>query len=163
MGISSIGLSGSLTFKGVFYALIGLGVAFTLYPAIEAILQPIGIKMLWRGDASSVLRLKSAVDILLILFNAVLLGPIAEEIIFRGYVFTAFKQARQNILSAYILSAIVFASAHIAVGPGTIIFIFFWSFIPAFLYLKFGNLYPAILFHILNNFVTYIVFPLWIL
>ena len=57
MGMSSIGFSGSLTFQGVFYALIGLVAAFILYPSIEAILQPIGIKMLWRGAASSVLRL----------------------------------------------------------------------------------------------------------
>jgi membrane protease YdiL (CAAX protease family) len=65
--------------------------------------------------------------------------------------------------AAFSIAGLVFASAHIFVGPGTILIIFLWSFIPAYLFLKCGNLYPAFCFHILNNCVAYVVFPLWIL
>ena len=158
-----VGFAGKLSSKGIVFALASLLVAFTLYPVIESILKPIGIPMFWRGNASSALRVGTTTDLALILVFAVLVGPVAEEIIFRGYLVTAFRERMTNLLSVYVLSGLVFASAHVFVGPGTIIFIFFWSFIPAFLFLKFGNLYWPFCFHILNNFVTYVVFPLWLL
>ena len=163
LNLTAIGFTGKLSLNGTLFVVLGLIVAFILYPAIESILKPIGIPMFWRGGASSALHLRTTVDIILILIFAVLVGPVAEETIFRGYVLNTFLLRSNNILSAYIWSALVFASAHVFVGPGTIIFIFFWSFIPAFLLLKFGNLYWPFCFHILNNFVTYVVFPLWLL
>lgn len=163
LGFSSAGFVGSLTLKGSGFALAGLAVAFTLYPTIEALLKPLGVGMFWGSTATSYLRSSTGIDLALTLSLAILIGPIAEEVVFRGYLLTAFVQRKMNLVVAYLLSALIFTSAHVFVGPGTMVFIFFWSFIPAFLLLRFGNLYPGILFHILNNFVTYIVFPMWIL
>jgi membrane protease YdiL (CAAX protease family) len=163
LNLTRIGLVGKFTPKAAAFSIAGLVVAFALYPVIESILEPFGIPMFWRSGATSALRLSTTLDLLLTLGFAVFVGPVAEEIVFRGYVLTALRERMTRPSSAYMWSAVVFASAHIFVGPGTILFIFFWSFIPAYLFLKCGNLYPAFCFHILNNFVTYVVFPLWIL
>ncbi len=163
LNLAAIGFRGTLNFQGIAFSFLGLIAAFILYPAIEAALSPLGIPMFWRGGASSALHLSTVPDILLISICAVVIGPIAEEIVFRGYILNAFVQRSKTIIAAYIWSALIFASAHLFVGPGTIVFIFFWSFIPSFLFLKFGNLYPGSCMHILNNLLTYIVFPLWLL
>lgn len=163
LNFTRVGLVGNFTPKAAAFSVAGLAVAFTLYPVIESILDPFGIPMFWRSGATSALRLSTTLDLVLTLGFAVFVGPVAEEIVFRGYIFTALREKTTKLVSAYIWSAVVFASAHIFVGPGTILFIFFWSFIPAYLFLKSGNLYPSFCFHILNNFVTYVVFPLWIL
>lgn len=156
-----VGFRGKLTYPGIPFSLVGLIIAFILYPLIEAALALFGVPMFWRGGAASALHLSTTLDIVLILTFAVIVGPIAEEIIFRGYILNAFSFSSKRLISAYLWSALIFASAHLFVGPGTIVFIFFWSFIPSFLFLKFGNLYPGIYMHVLNNFITYLVFPLW--
>lgn len=159
--LKEVGLKGNLSFRGVAIALIGVVIAFITYPTIEALLKPIGVSMFWQAEKSIPLNLVSALDFSLVLLFAVLIGPIAEEIIFRGYLLTAFLQRKQKMITALLLSALIFSSIHIYLGPGVMVFIFFWAFIPAFLYLKFKSLYPAIIFHMVNNFITYIIFPLW--
>ena len=161
LNFDSVGVKGKLSLRSCGFALIGLVIAFTLYPAIEALLKPLGVSMFWKAGKVVPLDLTSAPDVVLTLIFAVILGPIVEEIIFRGYVLTAILQRRERKLGAIVLSALVFTSVHAYLGPGVMFFIFFWTFIPAFLYLKFDSLYPAILFHVLNNFVTYIIFPLF--
>jgi len=83
-----------------------------------------------------------------------------EEIIFRGYVLTVFLQKGCKTFIALLLSAFVFASIHYAFGPGLMLYILFWTFIPSLLYLKFKSLYPAMLMHSLNNLLVYIILPL---
>jgi len=161
LNFDSVGIKGKLSFRASGFAIIGLAVAFTLYPAVETLLKPFGVSMFWKPDQVVPLNLTSAPDVVLTFLFAVILGPIVEEIIFRGYVLTAILQKKERKLMAIVLSALVFTSVHAYLGPGVMVFIFFWTFIPAFLYLKFDSLYPAILFHVLNNFVTYIIFPLF--
>ncbi|MCJ7459629.1 MAG: CPBP family intramembrane metalloprotease [candidate division Zixibacteria bacterium] len=161
LNLKDIGLKGKLSLPSLGYALIAVIVAFILYPSIEALLKTMSVSMFWRPEKVTPLKLISVFDFLLVLLFAVILGPIVEEIIFRGYIFTAFLQRMKKPIFAFFLSALIFTSVHIFLGPGVMVFIFFWSFIPAYLYLKFNSLYPAILFHMVNNFIAYIVFPLF--
>ncbi len=163
VGVARIGLGGRFTPKALVFSLAGLVLAFILFPLIESLLRPLGVPMFWRTDAQTALRVTTTLDLVLTFAFAVLLGPPAEEIIFRGYVFHAVREKTGKLGPAYLWSAVIFASAHVFVGPGTVLYIFLWSFIPAFLLVKTGNLYGAFSMHMLNNFVTYIVFPLWIL
>jgi len=159
--MQSVGLSGAVTIKGILYALSGLVIGIALYTLIEAILGPLGIHMFWGGPSSLTPRWTSALDLITLVCFAVIIGPIVEEIIFRGYVVSALKQANASILAVYALSAMIFTSVHIFIGPGTMIFIFFWSFIPTFLFLRFSSLYPGMLFHALNNLFAYVAAPVW--
>jgi membrane protease YdiL (CAAX protease family) len=160
LGWSEVGLKGKLSLAATGYALAGVTIAFFLYPLVERILGVAGISMYWGGTRTSHLNLKSALDVILACTFAVLLGPVAEEIVYRGYILTMFTKARQNVLAAVVLSVLIFTSTHVFFGQGMLVYIFLWAFIPAFLYLKFDSLYPAILFHVLNNLIAYVLLPL---
>jgi membrane protease YdiL (CAAX protease family) len=162
MSLRSVGLTGGISKKGVLYALLGLAVGILLYGGIEVIVESLGIHMFWRGAGSSTPKWITAFDLTLVVSFAVIIGPIVEEMIFRGYVVSALRQTKLTILAVYVLSAVIFASVHIFIGLGAMIFIFFWSFIPTFLFLKFNSLYPGILFHVLNNVFAYVAAPMWL-
>lgn len=159
--LKDIGLKEKLSLSALVYALVGVILSFIIYPSIEALLKTFDVSMFWKAEKVTPLRLASGFDVILTLIFAVFIGPIVEEIIFRGYIFTAFLQRMKKPIFAFLLSALIFTSVHLSLGPGIMVFIFFWSFIPAYLYLKFNSLYPAILFHMVNNFIAYIVFPLF--
>ena len=155
---ATIGLRGRLTASGVGLALLAVLAGSALYLGAEAGLRLLGIGMYWVPKATH-LVLRNGLDLTVTLVFAVILGPLFEEILFRGYLVTLFLGRGFGILGAAALSGLVFASTHAYLGPGIMLFIFFWSFLPALLYWKCKSLYPAILFHMLNNFLAYIVVP----
>lgn len=157
ISLSRIGLRGKLSIKDVGYAIVGIIIAFFMYPLIETIIKALGTTMYWGSDP---INLVSLSDIALMFIFAVVLAPVLEEILFRGYILTAFIARMKNRYSAIILAALIFTSIHLFFGPGLIVYIFFWSFIPTFLYLKTKNLYSAMLMHSLNNLLAYIILPL---
>ena len=113
--------------------------------------------MFWWGEGRFVYS--SLIDWCLVLVAAVVLAPVIEELFFRGYILTAFLERTNSTLLAVCLSSLVFMSIHALIGPGTMIYIFLWSLIPSYLYLRTGSLYPAILMHALNNVLAYMVIP----
>ena len=90
----------------------------------------------------------------LIFFLAVILGPIFEEIIFRGYLFKILK-IRLNNFYAIILNSIFFGIIHFelsAIIPALILGISL-----SFIRLKTNNLVPSIIIHSLHNLFALIV------
>ncbi len=61
---------------------------------------------------------------------------------------------------AAVLSALIFASIHLGIGPGMVVYIFLGGLIPAYLFIRFRSIYPCVLMHFLNNVVAYVVIPL---
>jgi hypothetical protein len=108
------------------------------------------------------MRIASPLDFSLLLAGAVILAPLLEEILYRGYVLTALRE-RMRTFSALVLASLIFTSVHATIGPGIMVFIFFWAFIPSLLFLRFGNLYPSMLMHALNNLIAYILIPLFVI
>jgi membrane protease YdiL (CAAX protease family) len=155
---TTIGLRGGLSAPGVGLAFVAVLVGSALYLAAEAGLGFLGIGMYWVPKTTH-LVLRNGLDVGVTLLFAVVLGPIFEEIFFRGYLVTLFLGRGRGILGAATLSGLVFASTHAFLGPGIMVFIFVWSFLPALLYWRTKSLYPAILFHVINNFLAYIVVP----
>ncbi|WFO76062.1 CPBP family intramembrane metalloprotease [Desulfurococcaceae archaeon MEX13E-LK6-19] len=155
--ISDLGMKGGLKATWIAYAVAGFVVAMLLYPAIEAITRVVGIGMFWWSEERFVYS--SLMDWCLVIIVAVLLAPIVEELFFRGYLLTAFLERIGSVPLAICISSLVFASIHALIGPGAMIFIFLWSLIPSYLYLRTGSLYPAILMHALNNIFAYMIIP----
>jgi|TARA_B100000745_G_scaffold300062_1_gene252590 hypothetical protein len=90
----------------------------------------------------------------LIFFLAVILGPIFEEIIFRGYLFKILK-IRLNNFYAVILNSIFFGVIHFelsAIIPAVILGISL-----SLIRLKTNNLIPSIIIHSLHNLFALIV------
>lgn len=160
LSLRDLGLRGSLTKQGVLYAAGGWFVAFWLYYIVEKLLGLAGIRMFW--NESDFLALDSAPRVVIVVIATLVVAPLAEELIYRGYVLRALLE-RMRAPVAAVLSALVFSSIHIGIGLGLAVYIFLGGLILAYLYLKFRNVYACVLMHLLNNIVAYIVIPLVVL
>ncbi len=154
-----VGLTGKITPIAGIYVLGALVLdSFLLFPGAQWLSAQTNIQLFWGGNDT--FNFTSGLDIVVVLIATVLIAPIAEEIIFRGYLLTSFLEKGYKKVTAIVLATLIFASVHIFFGPGFILYIMLWTLIPTYLYLKFKSLYPAILFHGLNNVVAYLIVPL---
>lgn len=157
---SSVGLRGSLNWAGAGLAALAVVLASILYLGVEALTGVLGIPMYWYEGARSFAPFTNVRDTALVVVFAVVLGPAVEELIFRGYVLTALLERGLRSRSALLLSALIFTSVHVFYGPGVLAFIFLWAFIPAVLYQRTGRLHSAMLFHVVNNFIAFVLVPM---
>ena len=147
-----MGVTGRLSRTALLYAFGGWLVAFLLYYFIEMALASVGVRMFWNEGAF--FGLETIRRVIGICLATLVVAPIAEEILYRGYVLQALLD-KFSPLRAAILSALIFASIHIAIGPGMVVYLFLGGLIPAFLYIKFKSVYPCVIMHFLNNVVAY--------
>lgn len=78
----------------------------------------------------------------------VFLGPILEEIVFRGFIYQSLLK-RFNVIIATIICSFLFATAHANLKGFTQLFML--SCIFCLVYVRSRNLLYPIAFHILNN------------
>lgn len=83
-----------------------------------------------------------------LLFSAVLLAPIFEESIFRGYLGGILRK-RYGGLAAWLISAVVFGVVHII--PSVILTATLAGLVLAFFYLRYRSLGLVIVLHAMNN------------
>jgi membrane protease YdiL (CAAX protease family) len=146
----------------VFATVVAAALACVVYWLADTLLPSIGIPMRWHTSGSSRIVLASTFDIVLTVVFAVVIGPAVEEIVFRGYVLTAVLQRWRSAVPAVLVAGLVFTSVHLWLGPGVVLFILVWSVLPSWLFIKYKSLYPAILFHPINNAIAYLAVPLWL-
>jgi len=158
--LAATGFRGSLTLKGVAYAVVGYLVVLGLYHLTETTLGAIGIDMYWRGGSDAqLISVKTHIDWIILFLGPVIVSPVTEEFLFRGYVLNALL-GKFGVMVAVVLSAVIFASVHIMFGPGLMVYIFLGAFVSAYLFIRFKSLYPCILMHFLTNLWAYIVVPI---
>jgi membrane protease YdiL (CAAX protease family) len=147
-------------FKDVAYALCGYGAYFIVYFIIVIIAshfsslnvdqpQKIGF------DGAS------GKQLYYVFASLVILPPIAEEIMFRGYLFTSFRQ-KFRLRYAIILTSLLFGLAHLQFGSGAPLLwvaaldTFTLSCVLCVLRERSGSLWPGIILHALKNGVAFV-------
>lgn len=146
--------------KGLVYSLICVSIAIFSYPLIESLLKLLQIPMYWGGNISFPVQQKENQDIYWGILTAVILAPLTEDTIFRGYIVEMFNE-RMGKWTTIILSSLIFALIHLQFfGPGLTIYMLVWSVLTCFLYVKFNSIYPSLIFHALNNIWAYIFVPM---
>lgn len=159
-GFSKAGYRGSITRKGLLYSLLCFAIAVFCYPILESLLKLVQIPMYWGDRISFPIQQKETQDIYWGILTAVILAPLTEDTIFRGYVVEMLKE-RMKKWDAIILGTLIFALVHLQFfGPGLTVYMLIWSILTCFLYVKFDNIYPSLLFHTLNNIWAYILVPM---
>jgi membrane protease YdiL (CAAX protease family) len=99
-------------------------------------------------------------QLIFVFLSLVILPPIAEEIIFRGYIFLGFRKHIRFITSV-IITSLVFSVAHLEFGSGNplnwaaAIDTFTLSCILAYSVERSRSLWPAMIAHGLKNFVAF--------
>lgn len=161
MTMKAAGYRSRLTWKGAIVAVIAVViVSFIIYPLIEMGLRATGVPMYWTTGQIAPVNQNTMQDMLLGIFVTVILAPLTEDTIFRGYVYQALVQ-RMNKWAAIAGSSLIFALLHIQFfGPGMAIWILFFGTASAWLYSRFNSIYPSLLFHALNNLWAYIILPM---
>lgn len=93
----------------------------------------------------------STVRLVLVVAIITVLAPVAEELLFRGYVFRALRNWR-GVVPAAIISGLAFGAVHIGSSPvGYALPLAAFGFGLCILYEWTGSLHPCIALHALNN------------
>jgi uncharacterized protein len=138
-------------------ALIAAGLAVFLlewlaYEGVDAAAQAIGLRGHW-AESLYEGRLYEPWSLRwMLVLNAVLLGPIGEELLNRGVLFLALRKWVPTIAAA-LLSAVVFALPHYYGWPGFFALVAFGTVSALSVYCT-GSLIPAIIAHALTNLIV---------
>jgi membrane protease YdiL (CAAX protease family) len=98
--------------------------------------------------------------ILLTLTTTVIIAPIFEEMIFRGYLYTAMFSSFKRKKERMVVNAMLFAAAHVflvsfILGAEIPYYIFVLGYLLAKLYEETRSILPGILLHALNNLLVF--------
>ena len=83
-----------------------------------------------------------------LLLSAVVLAPLLEEVVFRGYITSGIQYAYGSI-AAWIISSLLFGISHGSAGPA--INATFCGFVLGFFYMRYRSLTLVIMLHAMNN------------
>lgn len=83
----------------------------------------------------------------------VIVPPILEETVFRGFMFPAFAKRFGTVWGA-VLSSILFGLAHLQANVS--VYTFLLGLLLCFMYTKLRSVFPGMALHMLNNYLAYI-------
>ncbi|MEO6761840.1 MAG: CPBP family intramembrane glutamic endopeptidase [Candidatus Saccharimonadales bacterium] len=160
--LASLGLKRFKSFD-IISALAGFAVYFIGYAIILAIVTHL-IPALNVSQSQDIgfQDTKTDLELLAAFVSLVILPPIVEETLFRGFIFGGLKNKLPVVWSAIITSAL-FASAHLQFGSGqpllwvAAIDTFTLSLVLCYLRQKTGRLWAGILLHSLKNLIAFTV------
>ncbi|MHB1865117.1 MAG: CPBP family intramembrane glutamic endopeptidase [Candidatus Saccharimonadales bacterium] len=106
-------------------------------------------------------------ELVVTFISLVLLPPVAEEILVRGFLYTSLKKGLPQIAAA-ILTSIIFASAHLPEGTKGLLWVgfidtFILSMVLVYLREKTDGLWSGMLLHAIKNGVAYFVLYLGVM
>jgi len=87
------------------------------------------------------------------LLALVIIPPIIEETVFRGFIFPALAK-RWGLLIGAVLTSLLFGIAHLQANVS--IYTFILSLLLCFMYWRLKSIIPGIALHMLNNYLAYI-------
>ncbi|GAB7019026.1 CPBP family intramembrane glutamic endopeptidase [Halostagnicola bangensis] len=98
-----------------------------------------------------------------VVLGAVVVAPVAEELLFRGALISSLGDRGWSPIAAGIGSIAVFAGYHVfGLGIAGVFAIAAWAIFPTILRIRFDNLAGAWLLHLLNNVYAYVIVTLFI-
>jgi hypothetical protein len=122
--------------------------AEVLHPTKEKLLETLGTK-----ESTSLLLLSAALTCVV--------APIGEEVLFRGYIFTALRSWR-GTLPAALITGLLFGAVHVLSAPVLdLLPLAALGFGLCLLYRYTGSLYPCIAAHVLNNTIAFSALESW--
>jgi membrane protease YdiL (CAAX protease family) len=86
------------------------------------------------------------------LLALVVIPPLVEEPVFRGFIFPAFSK-RYGLIFGAVTSSILFGLAHFQ--PNVVVYTTLLGILLCFLYTRTGSIIPGMVIHMLNNYLAY--------
>jgi uncharacterized protein len=130
------------------YLLLGWAWTEAFHPKAEELLDQLGT-----NEGTALLLLSAALTCVI--------APMAEEMLFRGFIFTSLRNLR-GTLPAALLTGIVFGGVHYGSAPVLdLVPLGILGFGLCLLYRYSGSLYPSIIAHSLNNSIAFAALESW--
>ncbi len=161
--LAAIGLGRRPKWSDLSKALIGFGIFYGLLILVGILMQII-FPELNSNQAQDVgfNNLSTSLDYTLAFIALVVFPPIGEEVLVRGYLYSALR-SKWRILPAVILTSLIFGFAHLQTGSGAALLwtagidTFILSLVLCYLRERTGALYAGILIHSMNNAIAFMV------
>lgn len=145
----------------IWKAMQGFGAYIVLYIAIASLVGALVPSIDMEQDQQIGFEsARSVTDLLFVFCSLVILPPLAEEIVFRGYLFTNLRSKLPYMHTAIITSGL-FGIAHLQFGSGepllwiAAIDTFVLSLVLCYMREKTGSLWPPIFIHAMKNMVAF--------
>lgn len=138
---------------------LGFIVTFVLWVIIATVIM-VYYPHIDLGQSQNIFKTSMPIDaqVLLIIY-AVFLGPLMEEVVFRGIILPAVTN-KINIYFGVILSTLIWSLLHFQIN--VIIFTMIFGFMLSYLYIKTKSLWTCYLAHLLKNLLAVIaIYILW--
>jgi len=140
-------------------ALLGYAVYFALFLMASALAGMFTHINLDQKQQIGFDYLNTSPEILMALLSLVILPPIVEEIMFRGFLFTGLRKKLTFVWATLITSAL-FAALHLLEGGGSLLWVagldtLFLSFVLCYLREKTGALWASMMVHMLKNTIAF--------
>jgi len=147
--------------RDIGYALAGYGLYFVSYIILIIVVTKLipGLNLDQEQDIGFK-QVSGTLQTVLVFFSLVILPPIWEEIVFRGFLFTNLR-AKLRLRWAILLTSVLFAVVHLQFGNGqpllwvAAIDTFILSCYLCILRERSGSLWPSILLHAMKNSVAF--------
>lgn len=160
----SLKVIGLKRFKGedILYALMGFGIYFISYAIVlQIVMKLIPSLNVNQQQQIGFNNVAGLGQLILTAISLVILPPIAEEILMRGFLYTSLKKSIPKVAAALITS-VIFATAHLEFGQGApllwvaAIDTFILSLVLVFIRERTGRIWGSMGIHALKNSVAYI-------
>ncbi len=150
--LSDLGLSMKDFFRNIGRGLVGyvavLPVLFITLLVVVLVAKVLSYEPPPQNVVQIYLKDSSQSYLLFFTFFVAGIGPIMEEIFFRGFTYKAFR-GRFGVIPAMILSSLIFAAFHVNLAAFLPIFIL--GMMLCYLYEKTGSLVPSMTAHVVHN------------
>lgn len=151
--LDALGLRGSLSWRQLRQGVWGYGVAVALFVWVTGVVGEDLSRLL---PAQMGARGLQAANLWLYFLLTCLVAPLAEEILFRGFLFAGLRRSL-NLPIAALLSSLVFGSAHLGLALWSMAAVAVMGAFFAYLYERTGSLWPSVVAHTLHNLLAFVV------
>jgi membrane protease YdiL (CAAX protease family) len=153
VGPASLGLRPYSPAKAATYLVVAIAFLLVSIPVLFTILKL--LVPTFNVDQAQVNEFtspQSAAGLQLSFLALVIVPPITEELIFRGFIFPAIAK-RWGLVIGAILTSLLFGFAHLQANVG--VFTIVLSLILCLMYVRLGSIIPGIALHMLNNYLAF--------
>jgi membrane protease YdiL (CAAX protease family) len=157
---SFIGLKGRFLLKDLRYSITGFLSYLLIYLSVVSILQSLihGFNVSQKQNLG-VPNSAQGGNLWLLFVMLVILPPIAEEILFRGFIYTSLRSKMNKIIAAVIVS-LLFALPHLFETNAGLLWVagsdtFILSMVLVYVRERTDKLWASMLIHVLKNFVAF--------
>lgn len=126
-----------------------------LFDALERIINKIVPTPDYIIDLGKIMQPDSAMGFIFLFLAVVIMAPIGEEMVFRGFLQKFLEEYWKDITRAILISSLIFAMIHF--NPYWTIQIYLLGIILGFLSWKTKSIIPSIILHSLNNGIAFIL------